>query len=203
MKTKSVLVAVLVAATSLTCSWRAGALTAGQTCPHPAVSSWRVYKCDCTNDGRHSACSADTVSKGYKSCYLHDAYGGNGDDALWICAPAAGAVCDVCNCDMKSDWDWFGNNMVRRTIYMNTSTDAYICSLTGAYEYGCDAGYYSVGSGNISCYQCPTDSTYEENEGDSDVGNNSGISACYMHAGVTGRDASGIFKYTQDCNYPY
>lgn len=71
-------------------------------------------------------------------------------------------------------------------------TDAYSdCVATNRVYTSCNSGYYLS---NGDCFECPKPGTES-------IGGTSGITGCFIPAGVSGKDESGPFTYTADCYY--
>lgn len=190
---KSKIFFTALAATTIVNTVNAATLTPGGTCP--SVSGWYIYKCSCSNDGRHSQCSYNTVAIGHTTCYISSADGGDGDNCTWICAKDKNAdPCTVCDCPQTTDWI-FDEEYAERNIYNNTTT-AYTCThVSHSTEHGCAAGYYKTVP--YDCIKCPSSGGIS---GTNEIGTGD-ITTCHIPSGSAFSDGTGTGTYTGNCFY--
>ena len=202
----------------------AASMIPGSDCYSDDGGMLKIAKVDCVtwdgsrlfekswSDGAWEEC--DPYSEYDGLCYLGE-YGG----AHYFCYDGGTRVCDEAGCPNGYIGWTTGNttgllpssasseHIVTRLEQTLYESDYYSCM--GAFstfgEYGCASGYYRSGgstnkwSSDLTCSQCPT--AGGTSHGTSEIGNRSGITACYMQYGNNFADSTGSGVFDGTCNW--
>lgn len=114
--------------------------------------------------------------------------------------------CVTCyNIDSAGSWTYVGAGYETRP---GKSCDSSGMCATAGTEYRCVAGYYKQsGAPSISntapvCYPCPRDASLTSlSNPATSISGATAASQCYVPAGVSVTDATGVYEYTQSCYY--